>query len=109
MPPELRAAFDENRKAAKEFDRLRPGLKREYAEYVADARRADTKQRRIERILPMIIAGVGYVANGAALVVAPGLFAWMNPAILLPIFLAELSLALWLLAKGIAGEAEGVS
>ena len=59
LPPELRAAFDENREAAKEFDRLRPGLKREYAEYVADARRADTKQRRIEKILPMIIAGVG--------------------------------------------------
>ena len=53
--------------------------------------------------------GIGYVVNTTALVVAPGLFAWMNPAILLPIFLAELSLALWLLVKGIAVEAEGVS
>lgn len=59
LPPELRAAFDENREAAKEFDRLRPGLKREYAEYIATAKRDDTKQRRIEKILPMIIAGVG--------------------------------------------------
>ena len=59
LPPELREAFARNRHAAKEFDRLRPGLKREYAEYVAEAKQAETKQRRIEKILPLIIAGVG--------------------------------------------------
>jgi uncharacterized protein YdeI (YjbR/CyaY-like superfamily) len=34
-------------------------LQREYADYIASAKRADTRQRRIEKILPMIVAGVG--------------------------------------------------
>jgi uncharacterized protein YdeI (YjbR/CyaY-like superfamily) len=59
LPPELQAAFAESREAAKEFDRLRPGPKREYAEYIAQVKRADTKQRRIEKILPMIVQGPG--------------------------------------------------
>ena len=41
-----------------------------------------------------------------ALIVAPGFFELINPAILLPILLAELSLALWLLVKGITVEAK---
>ena len=35
----------------------------------------------------------------------PAFFERINPAILLPILLAELSLALWLLLKGVAVEA----
>ena len=38
---------------------MRLGLQREYADYVADAKRDDTKLRRIEKIMPMISAGVG--------------------------------------------------
>ena len=53
----------------------------------------------------MIVAGVCYVVNTTALIVAPALFERLNPAILLPILLAELSLALWLLLKGIVVEA----
>ena len=58
------------------------------------------------RLLPraigagMILAGVCYVVNTLALIVSPALFAWLNPGILLPILLAELALALWLLLKG---------
>ena len=54
----------------------------------------------------MIVAGICYVVNTLALIVAPGFFKLINPAILLPILLAELSLALWLLLKGIAVEAK---
>lgn len=50
----------------------------------------------------MIVAGSCYVVNTVALIVSPGFFERINPAILLPILLAELSLALWLLLKGIA-------
>jgi hypothetical protein len=53
----------------------------------------------------MLLAGICYVVNTLALIVAPGFFEQINPAILLPILLAELSLALWLLLKGIAVEA----
>jgi uncharacterized protein YdeI (YjbR/CyaY-like superfamily) len=38
---------------------LRPGLQREYADYVSAARRDDTNKKRIAKILPMIIAGIG--------------------------------------------------
>ena len=54
----------------------------------------------------MIVAGVCYVVNTVALIVSPGFFELINPAILLPILLAELSLALWLLLKGITVEAK---
>ena len=53
----------------------------------------------------MIVAGICYVVNTLALIVSPGFFNLVNPTILLPILLAELSLALWLLLKGIAVEA----
>ncbi len=54
----------------------------------------------------MIVAGICYVVNTVALIVSPGFWKLVNPTILLPILLAELSLALWLLAKGIVVEAK---
>lgn len=59
VPPELEAALRTRRKARTAFDALTPGKRREYAAHVADARRDETKQKRIEKILPMIEAGVG--------------------------------------------------
>ena len=54
----------------------------------------------------MIVAGICYVVNTVALIVSPIFFKLVNPTILLPILLAELSLALWLLLKGITVEAK---
>ena len=54
----------------------------------------------------MIVAGICYVVNTVALIVSPGFWKLVNPMILLPILLAELSLALWLLLKGITVEAK---
>ena len=54
----------------------------------------------------LAVAGVCYVVNTLALIVSPRFFELINPVILLPIVLAELSLALWLLLKGIAIEAK---
>ena len=34
-------------------------MQREYAEYVSAAKRDDTKQKRIDKILPMIASGAG--------------------------------------------------
>jgi hypothetical protein len=47
------------------------------------------------------IAGVCYVTNSFALLVAPTVAAMLFPFILLPSFVAELSLSLWLLIKGV--------
>jgi hypothetical protein len=49
----------------------------------------------------MQIAGVCYVTNSFALVLDPALASRLFPVILLPPFIAELSVALWLLIKGV--------
>lgn len=49
----------------------------------------------------MQIAGVCYLINSAALLLAPNFEARLFPAILMPCLVAELSLALWLLLKGV--------
>ena len=59
VPPELKKALQSNKTAGANFKNLRLGLQREYADYVAEAKREDTRLRRIEKILPMIDAGAG--------------------------------------------------
>lgn len=59
VPAELMKALRSNKTAGNKFNSLRLGLQREYADYVADAKREETKLRRIEKILPMIGAGAG--------------------------------------------------
>jgi hypothetical protein len=52
----------------------------------------------------MQIAGVCYVINSLALILSPPLSSRLFPAILLPALVAELSLALWLLIRGVRAE-----
>jgi len=59
IPPELEDALVGDSEAEAAFAVLSPGKRREYADHVADAKRADTKNSRIEKILPMIRSGVG--------------------------------------------------
>ena len=59
VPTELKKGLRTNKKAAANFKGMRLGLRREYADYISDAKRDETKQRRIVKILPMIGAGVG--------------------------------------------------
>src|SRR4051812_21049657 len=57
----------------------------------------------LPRVLGVLIqiAGAAYLINSFALFVAPALQARIFPAILLPAFVAETSLCLWLLVKGV--------
>lgn len=52
----------------------------------------------------MGIAGVCYVINSFAVLLSPRLSSRLFPAILMPSLIAELSLALWLLVKGVNAE-----
>ena len=52
----------------------------------------------------MQIAGVCYVVNSFALLLSPTLSSRLFPVILIPSFIAELSFALWLVAKGVRAE-----
>ena len=52
----------------------------------------------------MQIAGVCYAVNSFALLLSPTLASQLFPAILIPSLIAELSLAAWLLVKGVRAE-----
>ncbi len=49
----------------------------------------------------MQITGVCYLTNSFALVLAPAVANRLFPAILVPAFIGEVSLCLWLLVKGV--------
>jgi hypothetical protein len=49
----------------------------------------------------MQLAGACYIVNSFALLIAPALASMLFPAILVPAFVGELSLCVWLLVKGV--------
>ena len=59
VPPELEAALEKSKIAQKKFSALTPGRQRDYSEYIASAKRDDTKQNRLKKIMPMIRQGIG--------------------------------------------------
>lgn len=59
VPPELKKALSENRRAKSAFSRLTKGRQREYTRYIAEAKRAETKAKRLEKIIPLIESGAG--------------------------------------------------
>jgi hypothetical protein len=61
------------------------------------------RSRLVPRLigLLMVLAGICYFVSSLATIVAPTLSGFLMPWILLPCFLGEASLAIWLLVKGI--------
>ncbi len=59
LPIELEEALANDAAAAAAFEALTPGRQREYADHVGDAKRAQTRMRRLAKVLPMIAAGKG--------------------------------------------------
>ncbi len=59
LPPELEAALGADNAARTAFDKLTPGRRREFAEFIAGAKRAETRERRVARALPLIREGRG--------------------------------------------------
>ena len=59
VPPELDKALSKSKKLRETFDALSKSRRREFAEYIAEAKKAETKRKRIEKIVPMIKASVG--------------------------------------------------
>jgi len=61
------------------------------------------KSRYLPRTIGVLmqIAGVCYLTNNFALIVAPGVASRLSTAILVPDFIGEASLCLWLLVKGV--------
>ena len=59
LPAELVEALDRDAAAHAAFVALTPGRQREYARHVGDAKRAETRVKRVEAAMPLIAAGVG--------------------------------------------------
>jgi hypothetical protein len=57
VPMELTKALNKNRKAAAAFDKFPPSHKREYADWISEAKGADTRQRRVDTALEWIAEG----------------------------------------------------
>jgi hypothetical protein len=57
----------------------------------------------------IVVAGLSYLINSFALLLAPALAALLFPAILVPAFIGELSLCLWLIFKGVNLQQWGVA
>ncbi len=59
IPKELSTVLAENDKLAALFESLTLGKKKEFAEYISSAKREETKVKRIEKIIPMILNNIG--------------------------------------------------
>ena len=56
-PPDLAAALRKNRKAGATWERLTPGKKREYVDWLVEAKRAETRARRLAEAIRLLAAG----------------------------------------------------
>jgi len=59
IPAELQRALKNNRELNARFQKLSQSCKREYSEYISEAKREETKLNRLEKIKPMILMQIG--------------------------------------------------
>ncbi len=59
IPAELKSAFIENAILKESFYRFTPGRQREFADYISEAKRLETRQNRVKKITPMILQKIG--------------------------------------------------
>lgn len=57
IPPELAAALKKNKKASAAFDAMSPSHRREYATWIAEAKKDETRQRRLAQAMEQIAEG----------------------------------------------------
>jgi uncharacterized protein YdeI (YjbR/CyaY-like superfamily) len=59
LAPELRERLADNDELAEAFNGLTPGRQREYNLHISDAKQAETRNRRIDKVVPRILDGKG--------------------------------------------------
>ena len=59
IPEELKVSFLADKDLEISFKNLTPGKQREYCDYIDQAKRKETKMARLEKIIPMVLTGVG--------------------------------------------------
>lgn len=59
VPPALAAALKKNKKAATTFEKFAPSHRREYIEWINEAKSEDTRNRRVESTVEWVAEGKG--------------------------------------------------
>ena len=59
IPDELKEALASDTLLYEAFETLNPGKQKEYAEYIEEAKREETKMKRLDKIKPVILEGIG--------------------------------------------------
>jgi uncharacterized protein YdeI (YjbR/CyaY-like superfamily) len=59
IPELLQQALEADQELREKYEASTLGKKREYADYISEAKREATKQSRLEKIIPMIKSGIG--------------------------------------------------
>lgn len=59
LPDELKEALASDSELSEIFEALSLTYKREFADYITEAKREETKQKRLQKIIPMIKNGIG--------------------------------------------------
>lgn len=59
IPKELQEFLDSNEELQLKFNEFTVAKKREFTDYISEAKREATKQSRLEKIIPMILEGIG--------------------------------------------------
>ena len=59
IPRELKEVMKEDKKLESAFNHLSPGYKREYTKYISEAKKEETRLRRVQKVIPMIFQKVG--------------------------------------------------
>lgn len=59
IPKELKGLLSKNKDLKASFESLSPYKQREYCDYIDNAKREATKHNRLDKIIPMILKGIG--------------------------------------------------
>jgi uncharacterized protein YdeI (YjbR/CyaY-like superfamily) len=59
IPAELMSMFAENKGSKTQFDKLPPSHQREYCNYISEAKKSETRVKRAEKVIGMLVNGVG--------------------------------------------------
>ncbi|WP_299121605.1 DUF1801 domain-containing protein [uncultured Tenacibaculum sp.] len=59
IPNELQSELDKDEKLKESFEKFTLSKKREFTDHISEAKREATKLKRLEKIIPMILNGVG--------------------------------------------------
>ncbi len=59
IPEELRNEFSQNQDLVKCFYSFTESKQRDFVEYISEAKRKETREQRLEKIIPLILEGIG--------------------------------------------------